>query len=172
MRSHQIALNITHTDLPAAGFQINRRSGRHLNLKIHIAQVATVAVVSHDVDDQTCLGLPGVEMDCGGFHGRGDSNLIARPRFDRNRPGEILQLDPDVLSGWIMPRYSLLGERAGGYNEYEEEGRKCCKTCSVYGDGRMKVHRWIMKPGSGSACFSLRVRQIPSAILPCRLEQH
>src|SRR3979490_2221902 len=90
-------------------------------------------------------------MHCGRFHGRGDSNLITRPGLNGDRPGEVFQFNADVLSSWIVPGHSLLGEGTRTTTKYDEQGSKGCETCSVFGDGRMKVHRWIVTPRTLSA---------------------
>ena len=150
MSSHQIALNIADADLPAAGFQIDRRSGRNLDLEIHVTHVATVAIISYDVDDQPCIRLSGIEMDGRSFHGSGNADFVFRPGLNCNCSGEVFQFNPDVFSRRIVSRHALLRERTGSDNEYEKESRKGCKTSSGSGDGRMKVHRWIVKPGTAS----------------------
>ena len=93
-------------------------------------------------------------MDCRSFHGSGDADLVFRPGLDRNGSGKVFQFNADVLPRGIVSRHALLREGTGRDNEYEEEGRECCKTCSGSGDGRMKVHRWIANPGSASG-FSI-----------------
>src|SRR5258706_7334993 len=151
MRADQVSLDITDTDLTASCFQIDRRSWRHLNLEFHVAHSTTIAIIRHYVDDQSCISLSGVEMYGRGFHRSGDADFIPCPGLNGDRPGEVLQLNADVLPGRIVTRHSLLGEGVGIDHEYEKEGRKGCKTYSVPVSGRIKVHRWIIKRGTHSA---------------------
>ena len=172
MCAHQIALNVADTDLSASCFQINRRSRRHLNLEIHVAYVTTVAIITHDVDHQTRFGLSGVEMHRGGLHGSSDANLIPRPGLDRDRAGEVFQLNTNILAGGVVSRHALLRERSRRKNEYDEEGRKGCKTYSIAGGGRIKVHRVGSSGREHLGLFSFTVRQTPSTTRPCHSERH
>src|ERR1700704_5189642 len=133
MRAHQVTLNVANGNLSTARFQINRRSRGHLNFKIYVAYVSTIAIIAHDVDHQASFGLSGIEMHRRRFHCGRNANLVTRPGFNCDRAGEIFQLDAHVLPGRVMARDSLLGEHAAGDNEYEEKGRKGCETYSVSG---------------------------------------
>src|SRR2546425_7413469 len=120
VRAHQITLNIADTDLPASSFKIDRGADRQLNLEIHITDVATATIIADDVDHESCLGLSRIKCSFAGVHERGHKDLVALPRFNGDRAGDIFQFKANVLAGRKTARNLLLRQsdaRRGKDNE-------------------------------------------------------
>src|SRR5207302_8299430 len=77
MRAKQISLHITDGDLAAASLQIQSRPDRNLNFEVHITDISAISNIGNDVDYQTRICLPRIEMNGGSFHRSGDLDFIA-----------------------------------------------------------------------------------------------
>lgn len=76
------------------------------------------------------------------FHRSSDPDLIARPGLDRDRTGQVFQLQPYVLAGGKLARHPLLSKRAARDDQNEEEWEQRDESANtVPGDGQKETHR-------------------------------
>src|SRR5262245_27026800 len=78
---HQFSLEVGHSNLAAASFQIHRRTHRHLNLKVRVADIALAAIVIGDIDNYAGIRLARIKRSFPALHISRDANLITIPGF-------------------------------------------------------------------------------------------
>ena len=93
---------------------------RQLNLEIHIADIAAAAIIANDIDHQSRLCLSWIERRFAIIHQGRHLDLVALPRLDGDGPGNIFQLEANVLAGGKAARNFLLRQRETRRSEDNE----------------------------------------------------